>query len=106
MKPKADKITLKINYSFRIPIYGSDRMGITTTQHGKIYQIAQWYPRMEVYDDVEGWNTLPYLGAGEFYLEYGDIDYSVTVPANQVVAGSGELQNPNEVLTSNEIIAN
>jgi len=103
LKAKTDKVILKINYSFKIPGYGSDRMGITTTQRGKIYQIAQWYPRMEVYDDVEGWNTLPYLGAGEFYLEYGDIDYSVTVPANQVVAGSGELQNPNEVLTSSEI---
>jgi hypothetical protein len=69
LKPKAGKITLKINYSFKIPADGSDRMGITPTKDGKIYQIAQWYPRMEVYDDVEGWNTLPYLGAGEFYLE-------------------------------------
>ncbi|HXB12056.1 MAG TPA: M1 family metallopeptidase [Bacteroidia bacterium] len=103
LKPKTDKIVLKISYSFKIPTYGSDRMGITPTKNGKIYEIAQWYPRMEVYDDVEGWNTLPYLGAGEFYLEYGDIDYSVTVPANQVVAGSGELQNPNDVLTSNEV---
>jgi hypothetical protein len=103
MKAKTDKITLKINYSFKIPADGSDRMGITTTKNGKIYEIAQWYPRMEVYDDVEGWNTLPYLGAGEFYLDYGDIEYSVTVPANQVVAGSGELQNFNEVLTSSEI---
>jgi hypothetical protein len=103
LKPKVDKVVLKINYSFKIPTYGSDRMGITPTKNGKIYEIAQWYPRMEVYDDVEGWNTLPYLGAGEFYLEYGDIDYSVTVPANQVVAGSGELQNPNDVLTSNEV---
>ncbi len=103
LKPKGDKITLKIAYSFRIPPNGSDRMGITQTQNGKIYQIAQWYPRMEVYDDIQGWNTLPYLGAGEFYLEYGDFDYSVTVPANLVLTGSGELQNPNEVLTSTEM---
>ena len=58
-----------------------------------LYEIAQWFPRMAVYDDVRGWNTDPYLGQGEFYLEYGDIDYSVTVPAGYVVAGSGVLQN-------------
>ena len=103
LKAKGDKATLKIAYSFKIPMDGSDRMGITKTQNGKIYQIAQWYPRMEVYDDIEGWNTLPYLGAGEFYLDYGDYDYSITVPANLIVTGSGELQNPNEVLTSTEI---
>jgi len=103
LKPKGDKTTLKIAFSFRIPQNGSDRMGITQTQNGKIYEIAQWYPRMEVYDDIIGWNTLPYLGAGEFYLEYGDFDYSVTVPSNLIVTGSGELQNPNEVLTSTEI---
>jgi hypothetical protein len=54
---------------------------------------------MEVYDDVTGWNVIPYMGAGEFYLEYGDIDYTVTAPATLVVAGSGELLNPAEVLT-------
>ena len=63
-----------------------------------LYEIAQWFPRMAVYDDVRGWNTDPYLGQGEFYLEYGDIDYSVTVPAGYVVAGSGVLQNRAEVL--------
>ena len=67
---------------------------------GALYEIAQWYPRMAVYDDVRGWNTDPYLGQGEFYLEYGDIDYSVTVPAGYVVAGSGVLQNAGEVLTT------
>lgn len=90
---------IKIDYSYLIPKEGSDRTGILDTKNGKIYAIAQWYPRMCVYDDIEGWNTLPYLGAGEFYLDYGDYDYSVTVPAYMVVAGSGELQNPNEVLT-------
>jgi hypothetical protein len=102
LKAKGDKVILKIAYNFRIPLDGSDRMGITKTQNGKIYQIAQWYPRMEVYDDIQGWNTLPYLGAGEFYLDYGDFDYTITVPANLIVTGSGELQNPNEVLTSTE----
>jgi hypothetical protein len=65
--------------------------------------MAQWFPRMCVYDDTVGWDTLPFLGAGEFYLEYGDIDYEVTVPWNMIVAGSGELVNPNQVLTQTEI---
>ncbi|MEI9934585.1 MAG: hypothetical protein WDM71_06965 [Ferruginibacter sp.] len=73
------------------------------TKNGKIYEIAQWYPQMCVYDDLEGWSTLPFLGSGEFYCEYGDFDYSVTVPANMIVAGSGELQNEKEVLTPTQI---
>ena len=56
---------------------------------GSLYEIAQWYPRMAVYDDVHGWNTDQYLGQGEFYLEYGNIDYEVTVPAGYIVAGTG-----------------
>ncbi len=55
--------------------------------------MAQWYPRMCVYDDLRGWDTLPYLGS-EFYLEYGHFDYYVTVPSSFIVAGSGELVNP------------
>ena len=54
---------------------------------------------MCVYDDVLGWNTLPYLGAGEFYLDYGDFDFTIEAPTDFIVVASGELQNPNEVLT-------
>ena len=54
---------------------------------------------MCVYDDVKGWNTLPYLGAGEFYLEFGDFDLTITAPANHIVVSSGELMNPTEVYT-------
>src|SRR5579872_1366625 len=93
-------IRFRIDYSFSIPEYGTDRMGRQLTKEGWIYEIAQWYPRMEVYDDITGWNVLPYLGQGEFYLDYGNIDYSVTAPAGLVVVGSGELLNPAEVLTS------
>jgi hypothetical protein len=57
------------------------------TKNGKIFTIAQWYPRMCVYDDVRGWNTNPYLGASEFYLEYGDFDVNITAPANHIVVG-------------------
>ncbi|MEO8416148.1 MAG: M1 family metallopeptidase [Ginsengibacter sp.] len=96
-------IQFKIDYSFAIPKYGSDRTGILDTKNGKIYAIAQWYPRMCVFDDIEGWNTLPYLGAGEFYLDYGDYDYTITAPANELIVGSGELQNPGDVLTATQI---
>lgn len=95
-------IKIRIAYSFSIPEYGTDRMGRTPTDQGWIYELAQWYPRMEVYDDIQGWNTIPYLGAGEFYLEYGDIDYSVTLPADMIVVGSGELVNADQVLTATE----
>ncbi|HEY9167776.1 MAG TPA: M1 family metallopeptidase [Candidatus Kryptonia bacterium] len=103
MRPKGDKIKITIHYSFVIPPGGMGRTGWMYTQNGAIYDIAQWYPRMEVYDDVHGWNSFPFLGAGEFYLEYGDYDYSVTVPADQIVVGSGELVNPQKVLTGKEI---
>jgi len=102
LKADGKEMKISINYSFEIPPYGKDRMGRTKTKNGWIYTLAQWYPRMEVFDEVEGWNTLPYLGAGEFYLEYGDFDYKITAPSNMLVVGSGELQNPKDVLTAHE----
>ncbi|MEP7145026.1 MAG: M1 family metallopeptidase [Ferruginibacter sp.] len=92
-------LKLKIEYSFISPDYGSDRMGILKTKNGKIFTVAQWYPRMCVFDDITGWNTLPYTGPGEFYLEYGDYDISITAQAKDIVVCSGELQNPQEVYT-------
>ncbi|HEY3280350.1 MAG TPA: M1 family metallopeptidase [Gemmatimonadales bacterium] len=92
--------TLDLAYRFQVPEHGSDRMGRERFPEGWLYEIAQWYPRMAVYDDVRGWNTEQYLGQGEFYLEYGDIDFAVTVPRGFVVAGTGTLQNPLEVLTA------
>jgi len=97
---KTGTLQLKIDYTFAVPQYGTDRMGRLDTKNGWIYEIAQWFPRMCVFDDIEGWNTLPYLGAGEFYLEYGNIDYSITAPSNLIVVGSGALQNPDQCLTS------
>ncbi|MBE9599186.1 M1 family metallopeptidase [Pedobacter sp. MC2016-24] len=98
-----DVITLKMNFSFVVPVNGSDRMGHLTTKNGEIFSIAQWFPRMCVYDDILGWNTLPYWGAGEFYCEYGDVDFSVTVPASHIVMGSGELLNPQDVFTAQQL---
>ena len=103
VKASGDKISISVKYSFSIPQYGADRMGRLYTEKGVIYELAQWYPRICVYDDVEGWNTLPYMGLGEFYCEYGNFDYYVTVPSDMIVAGSGDLQNPAEVLTAKEI---
>lgn len=95
-------VKLKINFSYISPIQGSDRTGVLDTKNGKIFAIAQWYPRMCVYDDIRGWDTHPYLGAGEFYLEYGDFDVAITAPANHIVVCSGELQNPKEVYTAEQ----
>ena len=95
-----DKIELRIKYSFSIPFYGADRMGRKKFKDGYVYELAQWYPRMCVYDDVEGWNTLPYMGLGEFYCDYGDFDYYIKAPANMTVVGSGDLQNATEVLSA------
>jgi hypothetical protein len=86
---------IEIVWKFPVPPYGAGRMG----RDGSLYEIAQWYPRLAVYDDVRGWNHEPYIGAGEFYLEYGSFDVSLTVPANYVIAATGTLQNPAAVLT-------
>ncbi|HVX49328.1 MAG TPA: M1 family metallopeptidase [Chitinophagaceae bacterium] len=103
LKAQGGTIQFKIAYNFLIPEYGTDRMGRLHTKNGWIYEIAQWYPRMCVYDNVYGWNTLPYLGQGEFYLEYGNIDYNITAPASHIVVGSGELLNPKDVLTGEQL---
>lgn len=102
LNAKGGKIKLKVDYSFISPIEGSDRMGVLGTKYGKIFSVAQWYPRMCVYDDIAGWNTNPYLGASEFYLEYGDFDVKITAPANHYVVCSGELLNSKEVYTTEQ----
>jgi len=103
------QVKIKIEWSFIAPDYGSDRMGVLEekdakgndqTKNGRIFEMAQWYPRMCVYDDVMGWNTQPYTGPGEFYLEYGDFDLTVIAPSKNIVVASGELLNPQEVYTS------
>jgi hypothetical protein len=93
-----DTIDLDLAWSFHVPEQGAGRMG----HDGTLYEIAQWYPRMAVYDDVHGWNHEPYIGAGEFYLEYGHFDALITVPATYIVAATGRLTNPELVLTERE----
>jgi hypothetical protein len=65
LKSKGGSVKIKIDFSYISPEEGSDRTGVLETKK-KIFTIAQWYPRMCVYDDVRGWNTNPYLGASSF----------------------------------------
>jgi Peptidase family M1 domain len=97
--PPGAVFEFEVAYSFPVPEHGSDRMGREHFPEGWLYEMAQWYPRMAVYDDVRGWNTEQYLGQGEFYLEYGDFDVQITVPRSFVVVATGTLVNPADVLT-------
>lgn len=101
LKPKG-MLKIHIKYHYAIPGTWGGRTSWGTTKNGDIYDMAQWYPRMCVYDDLRGWDTLPYIGS-EFYLEYGHFDYYVTVPSEMIVAGSGELMNGKDVLTKTEL---
>ncbi|MGH9900953.1 MAG: M1 family metallopeptidase, partial [Pyrinomonadaceae bacterium] len=65
-----------------------------------IYEIAQWFPRMAAYNDVSGWQHKQFLGSGEFTLEFGNYRVRITAPDDHVVASTGVLQNPQEVLTA------
>lgn len=67
-----------------------------------LFTIAQWFPRMAVYSDVEGWQNKQFLGRGEFALVFGDYDVEITVPSDHIVASTGDFQNAKEVLTSTE----
>lgn len=98
MQPGETKY-LFFDYSYSIPGLFGGRTNYFASENGNIYEIAQWYPRMCVYDDLYGWNTLPFIGTGEFYCEYGDFDYKVTVPKGMIVVGSGEVVNEEEVYT-------
>ena len=96
------QLKIRIRYHYDIPGAWGGRTTWGMTKNGPIYDIAQWYPRMAVYDDIRGWDTLPYIGS-EFYLEYGNFDYYIQAPADMIIAGSGRLMNPQAVLTSTEI---
>ncbi len=94
-------VTIRYHYIIPDISFGGRTSWGTTKSGAEVYDVAQWYPRMAVFDDVRGWDTAPYIGQ-EFYLEYGDFDYWVTLPAGMTMAGSGSLQNAAEVLTGAE----
>lgn len=91
----------EIDWNFHIP--DNARGAKEEMQDGWLYVIAQWFPRLNVYDDVNGWQTDQFLGRGEFYLNFGDYDVKITVPHDHIVDATGILQNPEEVLTSTQM---
>lgn len=99
------KLSFSIRYHYKFPVnyknadFQVNRTDLLPTKNGDIYAVAQWYPRMCVLDDVEGWNTLPYLGNGEFYLDFGNFNVNITLPSAYIVEASGDLLNPEDVLT-------
>jgi hypothetical protein len=102
LKGRGGALKIHINYHYAIPGTWGGRTSWGMSEKGEIYDIAQWYPRMAVYDDLRGWDTLPFIGS-EFYLEYGHFDYYVTAPSSMLIVGSGELMNPQEVLTKTQV---
>ncbi|PZX49901.1 M1 family metallopeptidase [Algoriphagus chordae] len=68
-----------------------------------LYTMAEWFPRMAVYSDFEGWQNKQFMGSGEFALVFGNYEVNITVPADHMVGATGELQNANQVLSSTEL---
>jgi len=99
--PAGAVMNLEIDWHFLVPDNG--RGAKEQMADGWIYEMAQWFPRMSVFDDVNGWQTDQFMGRGEFYLNFGDYDVKITVPWNHIVDATGELQNPEEVLTSTQM---
>ncbi len=93
--PPGEEAFLEFDWQFKIPEPKNPRMG----QDGEVYFLGYWYPQFAVYDDVYGWDDEPYLGNGEFYMDFADYDVKITVPEGWIVAATGELQNPSKVLS-------
>lgn len=91
-----DSARFAFTWNFEVPPDGAPRGGWTDDN---TYFLSYWYPQFAVYDDWNGWQTDPYLGNAEFYMGYADYDVSLTVPAGWLVASTGTLQNPDEVLS-------
>ncbi|HJQ10356.1 MAG TPA: M1 family metallopeptidase [Gemmatimonadaceae bacterium] len=92
--------TFEADWSFEVPRMDAARGFRMGRWADTLYQVAQWYPRLAVFDDLEGWDPEPYLGDGEFYNNFGHFDVSIDVPAGWIVGATGVLQNPTDVLTS------
>ncbi len=94
--------TLEAEWSFKVPRSDSVRGLRMGSWADSLFQVAQWYPRVAVFDDLRegGWDTDPYLGPSEFYNNFGRFDVTIDVPAGWIVGATGVLQNPAEVLTA------
>lgn len=101
-----ESVTFNINWAFNIieaeVLGGRGGYEYFEDDGNYLYEMAQWFPRMAAYYDVEGWQNKQFVGNGEFALEFGDYRVEITVPADHIVASTGVLQNPNEVLTSTQ----
>lgn len=95
------RFVFSFDFEFTIPPH-LRRMGSEDVEQGRIFELAQWFPHICNYDDVNGWNTKPYLGSGEFYTNFGSYDVRLTVPSTHIVSATGVLQNPSEVLTAKQ----
>ena len=97
--------SVKWNYNIndRKAVGGRSGMEFFPEDGNYLYTIAQFFPRMAVYDDVNGWQNKQFLGRGEFTLPFGDYKVRITVPSDHIIAATGELQNPEEVLTVEQI---
>ena len=91
------------NINDRMKVGGRSGMEYFEEDGNYLYSIAQFFPRMAVYDDVNGWQNKQFLGRGEFTLPFGNYEVSITVPADHIVGATGVLQNPGEVLTPEQI---
>jgi len=101
-QPLPPRASVQLNIAWHNQVPRGGRTGRERFPEGWLYEIAQWFPRMAVYDDVRGWNTEQYFGSGEFYLDYGDYDFAITTPAGYTVTGTGVLRNAAEVLTAEQ----
>ena len=93
-------VAFDIDWNYNIPNEG--RTAKERTKYGWQYVNAQWHPRVSVYDDVNGWQTDQFMGRGEFYLDFGNFDVSLTVPWDHILDATGALQNPTETLTAEQ----
>ena len=94
------KVKWWYNVNDRMKVGGRSGYEFFEKDQNYLYTIAQWFPRMCVYNDVEGWQNKQFLGRGEFALPFGDYEVNITVPADHIVGATGELQNASNVLTA------
>ncbi len=99
---KVLKIKWWYNINDRMQIGGRSGYEYFKDEDNYLYTIAQFFPRMAVYNDVDGWQNKQFLGRGEFTLPFGNYDVKITVPADHIVGATGKLQNPEEVLTEKQ----
>src|SRR5438445_777135 len=87
--------TIEADWSFQVPRIEGARGFRMGRWADTLYQVAQWYPRLAVFDDLRGWDTDSYLGDAEFYNNFGHFDVTIDVPAGWIVGAPGVLPNPN-----------